>query len=442
MMAAVFKKFLEFGRNRARIPPGYERVLQLTVSGGCALLAFVDACQRVSQKAPAGAAFGGPTLLGLVLSPLIAAMLAASLCLLAYQHGSQPALHIAAVAAPLILVGYLVRPPARGDYLDWSLVIFPVGLIAFFGSILAGRSRHIIRRFIPALFVGIAVIAMIAMIILFTGFTSEGSWANPYVAYFRPAEILVVCIVGLVVGNSVLLNGQNKPDYLTNVWVIVAPFPFFLVTRDLGSSIVIAMGIAAFVLSGLKAGSRWGAIVSVAAVAAFGFFSVAVRGVGNWEEWQNPAANSATAWAVKMFNEGNLVGTGRVSDDDLPGQLRHELALTLVGKQWGFFGTVLVLALFALLAAVLVWHLWAVGATFAGRVAIVVGVMLISNIMLALLVTGGWVPRLEVSLPLLSGDTTSYIITLGILGFIAGVSGRTPNGTRSGGSAEEATHAN
>jgi hypothetical protein len=170
-------------------------------------------------------------------------------------------------------------------------------------------------------------------------------------------------------------------------------------------------------LSGLKNGTPLGVTIgSVAAAAVAGFIAVAASSVSNRLERQKPTSSSVTA---KLFNDSNLAG-----------------------KQWGFSGTVLVVALFALLSAVLVWHLWAVWSTFAGRVAIVLGVMLISNIMLVLLVMGRRVPRLEISLPLLYDDTTSYIITLGILGFIAGVSGSTPNSRRSGGPTEEATHAN
>lgn len=319
-------------------------------------------------------------------------------------------------------------------YVNKQLVAMGVGLLAM--VVAAVADYRWTRTYSPILYGG----ALLLLVLVLTPIGSEvnGSqrWINLGGFNLQPSEIGKVAVI---LALSALLHEQKgSPGPLTVVagLVLVAvPTGLVFLEPDLGTSIVFVwVTFVLFLVGGVKARYLLGLAVAGigGAVMAFRLDFIeayqlerltAFLDAGNPELAQGPAFH--TRQSLIAIGSGQFGGKGYLEGTQntlsyVP-ENHTDFIFTIVGEEFGFFGAVIVLGLFALL----MWR----GLRIAMMAKDLFGTLVASSVVALLLLqvfvnvgmTVGIMPVTGIPLPFMSYGGTSLIIWFGLIGLLLNI---------------------
>lgn len=301
------------------------------------------------------------------------------------------------------------------------------------------------RRFVdwaPALY-GLSVFILLAVLVV--GHKSKGSqaWFQFGSYQLEPSEFVKIgLIISLAAYCAAHKGGLSARSLIVGLVLFAIPFLLIYKQPDLGTALVLVAVLAAVMLIGGTSG-RHLAVMGAAAV----IISIGVVHFGVLKSYQEARLTSFVnapdqpdpkllqtvaganeynqAEAKVTIGDGGLFGRGlgRGSQTNLayvPEQ-RTDFIFTAVGEQLGLFGSVILLALFA----VVIWRTWR-AATLARDLAgtlICVGViaMVAFQVFENIGMTMGIMPVAGIPLPLMSYGGSAVIATLAGVGLVQSV---------------------
>lgn len=263
------------------------------------------------------------------------------------------------------------------------------------------------------------------------------SRVRPTLLGLRPVEVLTTGLLGLVV---VLLARTPAPrprpggrflgpDAATVVlWAFAAPVGLFALTGDLGPALVLGIGVLTAV--GLWSRSWRHPAVGTVAGAAIGGAAALLVGLAH----RPLAGRIAPAWATDdppglaaaargAIGGATWTGPGPLATGTGAGArpVRDELAVALVGEQWGYLGVaaaLIAVTVFLLLLVRLVRRQCRTPGDRSASAAAALAATVVAGLVLTPLAILFGLDGLRTTMPFLSGDPTSLVLTLTLLGFI------------------------
>ena len=319
-------------------------------------------------------------------------------------------------------------------YVTKQLIALGVGLVAMVAA--AAADYRWTRTYSPLLY-GLAILLLVAVLTpLGDEVNGAQRWINIGGFNLQPSE---VGKVALILALSALLHEQKgSPGFLTVVAglvMVAVPAGLVILEPDLGTTIVLAwLTFVLFLVGGVKARYLFGlaAAAIVGAVAAFrldfiqdyqldrltAFLDPNVSGAGQTIRYQ--LDQSLIAIGSGQFGGKGFLGGTQSALSYVP-ENHTDFIFTIVGEEFGFFGSVVVLGLFGLL----MWR----GLRIAIMAKDLFGTLVASGIVALLLLqvfvnvgmTIGIMPVTGIALPFLSYGGTSLIVWFGLIGLLLNI---------------------
>ncbi|MEZ5381787.1 MAG: rod shape-determining protein RodA [Microthrixaceae bacterium] len=345
---------------------------------------------------------------------------------------------VAAIAA-LTLIGFaLIHSASRlfelGSLLPRQLLfaLMGVGVISVVAAI---DYRKIVEKAVWVY--GLAIVLLAAVLIPGVSKTVNGTqgWFDLGIFQFQPAETAKLAVI---VTLAALLGGDRIANRALRLVVALAlvglPMAMVLVQPDLGSALVfLFIGAAMLFVGGIR-GSYLAALALVAVLGA-----TAILNSDALADYQrdrittfldeNCPSGEAACYNVRQaeiaVSSGGVTGYGYGRGPQTTGQFVPEqetdFIFTVAGEEFGFAGSVAILALYALL----IWRLWytaVVAPDQQGRL-LCVGVMallmfhLFENIGMSI----GMMPVTGIPLPFISYGGSSLLTMFAAVGLVLNV---------------------
>ena len=350
-----------------------------------------------------------------------------------------PARALFAVVLGLMAFGFLLqashaattvpRELLRGELVE-LMVFRGVGLVILFGAWAIGPQR--LAQFVPALTV-LVMAALVAVYLPVVGAPRNGAhrWVEiPGVGFgIQPSEFARVLLVLWVARRCALLGpriGEWRAGFAPTVGLGLAAFALVFLEPDLGGSILILMCYGATLFVG---GARMNHVVLTVTSLGGAAVLFGLTQFGHIRErfavWTGEATNDQVRRSAEAMASGDLFGVGLGQGLFRNANLQYmqtDYALALVGEEFGLFGVLLVVGLFAAFA----WHAFrlvlAVEDRFAALTAFGLTVSVAFQAMLHLQVVTGLAPPKGMALPFLSDGGSALLASCLAVGLALGAS--------------------
>jgi rod shape determining protein RodA len=324
-----------------------------------------------------------------------------------------------------------------------QLIFTVIGMAAFMGTVFFDYKRYL--AWAPALYAG-SLLMLLATLAIGRRTLGATSWIQVGSFQFEPSEVVKVT---LILSLAALLASRkgNVSGRLLLVVLGLAMVPFLLIFKQdaLGSALVLAVVLVGMLLMG---GTKGRHMVVLALVAAVGIGAVVQLGV--LKQYQRdrlttfltapsglgrPAVNANNPYAATIqYNldqsktaiaDGGIYGKGLFNGlltnlSYVPNQ-STDFIFTSVAEQFGFVGSVLLLALFVLM----VWRTWraAVRSRDLAGTLICIGVlaMLTFQVFENVGMTMGIMPVAGITLPFMSYGGSSMVVDWVAIGLVVNV---------------------
>jgi cell division protein FtsW len=283
----------------------------------------------------------------------------------------------------------------------------------------------------PAL---VAAVALQGLVFTPLGASQGGNrnWVRLPGFQAQPSEVIKLALalwLGAVLARKLPLLHQWKHALVPAVPVAAGAIGVVLLGHDLGTAIVLFLLVfGALWVSGMK--FRMFA-VPVVAVAAVTLPLVALSGnrSGRIKAWLNPDAVDQAGlgvtyqskhgiWALGTGGWGGLgLGQSREKWGYLP-EAHNDFVFAIIGEELGLLGTLLVVALFGLLAFAMVRVIRRHDDAFAQITTGAIMFWLIGQALVNIAVVLGLLPVMGVPLPLVSAGGSALIMTMAALGVV------------------------
>lgn len=291
----------------------------------------------------------------------------------------------------------------------WAFVFYIVGCLLLAavlgGGVVAGGARRWLSfggfRFQPSEFMKLALILAMARV-----FSAEGAPKN---GYDMKALIYPLAVMALPVGLILV-----EPDLGTALCHVLIAGSMLLVAGVRGSTFL-KLALLAVAL----AYPAWNSLKDYQKQRVVSFLSPEQDPLGSG---YHAIQSKIAVGSGKMFGKGFLQGT-QTQLRFLPEQTT-DFVFSVLAEEWGFFGSLVVLSLFAFL----VLHSLAIAARcrerFSAFVVVGVATMIFWHVVMNIGMVTGVLPVVGLTLPLLSYGGSSVITFMAGLGLVAGVSMR------------------
>lgn len=319
-------------------------------------------------------------------------------------------------------------------YVTRQLVALGVGL----GALVAGAVADYrwTRTYSPMMY----GVALFLLVLVLTPFGDEVNgaqrWINVVGFNLQPSEVAKVAVI---LALSALLHEQKgAPGLLTvvtGVVLVAVPAVLVVLEPDLGTAIVFAwLVFVLFLVGGVKARYLFGlAVAGVGAVVAAlrmdviqsyqldrltAFLDASASGAGQTIRYQTE--QSLIAIGSGQFGGKGYLGGTQNTLSYVP-ENHTDFIFTIVGEEFGFFGAVIVLALYA----VLIWRGLRIAVMakdlYGTLVASAVASLLLLQVFVNVGMTIGIMPVTGMPLPFLSYGGTSLIVWFGLIGLLLNI---------------------
>lgn len=309
-----------------------------------------------------------------------------------------------------------------------------VGLALLMGAWFVGPQR--LARFVPALTV-LIMAALVAVYLPILGAPRNGAhrWIEvPGVPFgIQPSEFARVLLVLWVARRCALLGpriGELRTGFAPTVALGLAAFTLVFLEPDLGGSILILMCYGATLFVG---GARLNHVTLAVTSLGGAALLFGLTQFGHIRErfavWTGEATNDQVRRSAEAMASGDWFGVGLGQGLFRNANLQYmqtDYALALVGEEFGLFGVLLVVGLFAAFA----WHalrlVLAVEDRFSALTAFGLTVSVAFQAMLHLQVVTGLAPPKGMALPFLSDGGSALLASCLAVGLALGASRSVP----------------
>lgn len=241
-----------------------------------------------------------------------------------------------------------------------------MGLIVFFFAAFTD-----IKIWIKSAYIIYAVAFIMIIMVTFVGHTGMGAqrWLDLGLFHVQPSEFIKISLVLVLSRYFSWMNWKDSieiKNYIIPIILMVLPFSLIVMQPDLGTAISLGLiTVVMFFITGAK--RQWFIIAGILAILA-----APVVWFGGLHDYQrdriitfiNPDYDSKGAGyqinqAKIAFGSGGLVGKGYLSGTQsqqsfLP-EKQTDFIFTMLGEEFGFAGTFLLLLIYGTIIAVLFW---------------------------------------------------------------------------------------
>jgi rod shape determining protein RodA len=319
-------------------------------------------------------------------------------------------------------------------YVNKQLVALVVGLVAM--SVAAIADYRWTRTYSPLLY-GLALVLLVAVLTpIGTEVNGSQRWINLGGFNLQPSEVAKVSVI---LALAALLHEQKGSPgpmvVVAGLGMVAVPAALVFLEPDLGTTITFAwVTFVLFLVGGVKARYLLGLAATAigGAVAAFRMDFIedyqlerltAFLDAGNPDLAQGPAFH--TKQSLIAIGSGQFGGKGFLEGTQntlsyVP-ENHTDFIFTIVGEEFGFFGAVIVLGLFALL----MWRGLRIAMMAKDLYGTLVAASVVSLLLLQVFVnvgmTVGIMPVTGIPLPFMSYGGTSLIIWFGLIGLLLNI---------------------
>lgn len=254
---------------------------------------------------------------------------------------------------------------------------------------------------------------------------------------FQPAEFAKLTLV-LYLAHHLAAHQFRRSGFLRHYLLLAAVigtlFSLTLLQPDLGTAVLL-LGIAVIVLFIGGVPLRY---LVCSLLVTLPFLYIALVHVGFrwrrllafWDPWSiRQDAGFQIVQSLLAFGNGGLVGVGPGAGKQklffLP-EAHTDFVFAVIGEEFGFIGSIAVLALFG----VLLWHgmavAWRSQNLFARYLASGITGMVLLQAVMNVAVVVGFLPTKGLPLPFVSYGGSSLVVTLTAVGILLGISARLP----------------
>ncbi|MFI2363446.1 putative lipid II flippase FtsW [Promicromonospora sp. NPDC019610] len=308
---------------------------------------------------------------------------------------------------------------------QYALMGLPVLLVAAHLPI-----RWYKRLALPALLV--ALVLLVAVIFLGSIRNGQQNWLELGPFSFQPSELAKLALavwLGTVLGRKQALLGSWSHSILPAVPGAVAVMGLVLAGGDLGTALVMGLLVAgAFLVAGVPL-SLMG-LGSALAAFVVGYVFILQQGSGDrlqriiatyGAECDETSECYQSLHGLFGLGTGGLWGVGlggsREKWNYLP-EAHNDFIFAVIGEELGLFGTVLVLALFAVLGLAMSRVIQRHKDPFVKVTTAAVGCWIVGQAFVNIGVVIGVLPVIGVPLPLVSAGGSALITTMAALGMV------------------------
>ncbi len=357
---------------------------------------------------------------------------------------------ISAIAAALVGIGLVMSTSASGvlAYLEhedsfhffWRQIGFTA--VGFVVLIIASKLGRRTLRMLSPLGLGASVVLLIAVYVL--GEESGGAvrWLDIAGLRFQPSEVAKLAAIFFTAdilsrkrANSNTLRGLVVPLGLP--LIVVAALVFG--QPDLGTTVIIVFAVflmfylAEIRLSELGVMASLGLAAGIAAVAAAPYRMARI--IAFLDPWADPqGAGYQLVQAQMAFGSGGWTGVGLGMSRQKFGYLPEpytDFIYAVIGEEMGLLGTVVVAALYFMLALAVIHVVRISEDLFSKLLAAGIGVMIVGQAFINIGGVTGIMPLTGVTLPLISVGGTSLLVTMAGIGVLLNLA-QTDNGGKRG----------
>lgn len=328
------------------------------------------------------------------------------------------------------------QPPSAGMPL-WIKQVFWIGLGMAVFLFMAVIDYHEIVRFAYILYV--VVIALLVMV-LFIGRVGQGAqrWLSFGPVSIQPSEVSKLALL-LVLARYFSERMRRAPFRILDLWapalLLLLPLGLILKQPDLGTALVILFIFTAMILLvGLRSRSLiFGLLLGVMLLPfLWQYFWIHLKDYQKERllTFINPNVDPLGT-GYHIIQSKIAIGSGEIVGKGLLGATQSQLKFlpeghtdfifSVFAEEWGFFGVVVLLALYLLLILIGVEIAYrskdALGSLLASGVVCMLSFYLLINIGM----TMGVMPVVGIPLPLMSYGGTAMITTMAALGLLVNI---------------------
>ena len=346
------------------------------------------------------------------------------------------------VFSTLVLAGFgaaVIYSSTRGidpeafdtSYLERQIIFVMVGTALMVGAAIVPYDR--LRLWAPAGY-GIGIVSVIA--VLLVGVTRNGakSWFEVGGLQVQPSEFLKIAFILVLASYVSTLDGELSLSQLTKALALAAP-PFLLIMQqpDVGTALVfVAISVSVLLIGG----TRFKHIVILTLI-GLGIVAL-IWNSGALENYQQERllsfidpSSSGTGAAYQQTQAAIAIGSGGITGQGFGkgGQTRGEFVpeqhtdfiFTVIGEEFGFLGSAIVLGLFGLL----IWRTWRTAKKaadlFGSLICVGVMTMIVFQMFQSVGMTVGIMPITGIPVPFLSYGGSSTLTSFIAVGLVLNV---------------------
>lgn len=327
-------------------------------------------------------------------------------------------------------LGVMVRYEAKFYGIIQNQFFFGItlGILIFFLGVLI--PNKFFKYMSPVLY----FIGILLCLLVFTekfGFAHGGArrWIEIFGFSFQPSEILKYSsILILSTFYSFYYDKFDNPRFrILPVFLVALPVFLVLKEPDLGTSTIILSGIFSvfFIVNAkLKDILAISLFVTITFIGFYMYYPHAKERINTWIHPENNTSDqSYQSNQTKIsLGSGGLWGDGYGKSiqkfHNLPEPIGDSI-FAVIGEEFGFVGTVLILLLILSLCGRLIYLSYFVRDPYAKGVLVGTSMIILTQTFLNAGSSSGAIPFTGVPLPLISHGSTSIVITLGMLGICA-----------------------
>ncbi len=329
-----------------------------------------------------------------------------------------------------VLVIYSASHHLPGDFFWRQLVFLAGGLVVLF--ILLAVDYQVLLTF--SFYIYAALMAVLALMLIFSRFISKGSWIRLPFFQIQPSELVKIAII-LVLAR---LFGEYKRSYvglnvvLASCGLVALPLMLVALQPDLGTAVsYLSLLLGALILAGLKRRAvAWILLLAfLAGIAGWNFYlkdyqkkrltTVVFPG-------RDPQGSGYHILQSKIaLGSGGILGKGFIRGTQsqlkfLPA--RHtDFVFSVVGEEFGFVGVIVVLFLYAVFLA----RLFLAAGKSRDRAGVyiifMVSLMIAFQLLVNVAMVIGLFPIVGIPLPLLSYGGSSLLVNFLGVGLVLNI---------------------
>lgn len=317
------------------------------------------------------------------------------------------------------------------SYVGKQLVFASGGAVVAYGAYRIPYHSWLGKLFFPAWLV--CMLLLVAVLLFGTEILGAKRWI--YIGGFslQPSEFAKIA---LVVGSARIVyeytSGQIplRESIRNGLGFVLLPLAFLFFTQsDMGTSMVIGMGILAVLWMADVPAKMVGGIIA-AAVAVMAFFMTSGYRAARMAVWLDPWSDAYDTGyqlvrSFYAFSEGGIIGVGLGNSKEkflhLP-EAETDFIFSIVGEELGLIGCIAVIALFLVLLVSGLRIASAAPDSFGVTMAAGLTVMLVGQAFLNMACATGLFPTTGKPLPFVSSGGSSMLASLIMVGLILSVS--------------------